>query len=289
MGRDLYEAYPSVRALYTRAEELLGFDLARLSFEGPAGELRRTEVTQPALFVHSYALQGLLRRRGIKPEMAAGHSLGEFTAFTAAGALSFVEGLRLVARRAEAMAAAAQVRPGAMAAIIGLDQAALEEICAALSPRESAVIANINSDQQLIVSGSSGGVEGVIKAAVEAGARRALPLAVSGAFHSPLMEPARTGLAQALAEAPFRTPRLLVYCNATAEPTQGIGEIRSLLERQLVSPVRWSEQVRRMVADGADEFIEIGAGSVLSGLIKRITPEVRVRTVSTLADVLEFE
>lgn len=288
MGRDLYEAYPSVRALYIRANELLGFDLARLSFEGPPDELRRTQVTQPALFVHSYALQGLLRRRGIKPEMAAGHSLGEFTAFASAGALSFAEGVRLVARRAAAMTAAAERQPGAMAAIIGLDQVLLEKICTALPPGENAVVANINSDQQLIVSGSKGGVETVIKAAVAAGARRALPLAVSGAFHSPLMEPARAGLAQALAEAPFRAPRVPVYCNVTAQPAQTSGEIRSLLERQLVSPVRWSEQVRRMAADGADEFIEIGAGSVLSGLVKRIAPEVRVCTVSTLKDVLEY-
>ncbi len=288
MGRDLYEAYPSVRALYARANELLGFDLARLSFEGPPDELRRTQVTQPALFVHSYALQGLLRRRGIKPEMAAGHSLGEFTAFASAGALSFAEGMRLVARRAAAMTAAAERQPGARAAIIGLDQVLLEKICTALPPGENAVVANINSDQQLIVSGSKGGVETVIKAAVAAGARRALPLAVSGAFHSPLMEPARAGLAQALAEAPFRAPRVPVYCNVTAQPAQTSGEIRSLLERQLVSPVRWSEQVRRMAADGADEFIEIGAGSVLSGLVKRIAPEVRVCTVSTLKDVLEY-
>ena len=288
MGRDLYEAYPSVRALYARANELLGFDLARLSFEGPPDELRRTQVTQPALFVHSYALQGLLRRRGIRPRMAAGHSLGEFTAFASAGALSFAEGVRLVARRAAAMTAAAERQPGAMAAIIGLDQVLLEKICTALPPGENAVVANINSDQQLIVSGSKGGVETVIKAAVAAGARRALPLAVSGAFHSPLMEPARAGLAQALAEAPFRAPRVPVYCNVTAQPAQTSGEIRSLLERQLVSPVRWSEQVRRMAADGADEFIEIGAGSVLSGLVKRIAPEVRVCTVSTLKDVLEY-
>ncbi|HOH07418.1 MAG TPA: ACP S-malonyltransferase [bacterium] len=288
MGRDLYEAYPSVRALYARANELLGFDLARLSFEGPPDELRRTQVTQPALFVHSYALQGLLRRRGFRPGMAAGHSLGEFTAFASAGALSFAEGVRLVARRAAAMTAAAERQPGAMAAIIGLDQVLLEKICTALPPGENAVVANINSDQQLIVSGSKGGVETVIKAAVAAGARRALPLAVSGAFHSPLMEPARAGLAQALAEAPFRAPRVPVYCNVTAQPAQTSGEIRSLLERQLVSPVRWSEQVRRMAADGADEFIEIGAGSVLSGLVKRIAPEVRVRTVSTLKDVLEY-
>ena len=288
MGRDLYEAYPSVRALYARANELLGFDLARLSFEGPPDELRRTQVTQPALFVHSYALQGLLRRRGIRPRMAAGHSLGEFTAFASAGALSFAEGMRLVARRAAAMTAAAERQPGAMAAIIGLDQVLLEKICTALPPGENAVVANINSDQQLIVSGSKGGVETVIKAAVAAGARRALPLAVSGAFHSPLMEPARAGLAQALAEAPFRAPRMPVYCNVTAQPAQTSGEIRSLLERQLVSPVRWSEQVRRMAADGADEFIEIGAGSVLSGLVKRIAPEVRVCTVSTLKDVLEY-
>ena len=288
MGRDLYEAYPSVRALYIRANELLGFDLARLSFEGPPDELRRTQVTQPALFVHSYALQGLLRRRGIRPRMAAGHSLGEFTAFASAGALSFAEGMRLVARRAAAMTAAAERQPGAMAAIIGLDQVLLEKICTALPTGENAVVANINSDQQLIVSGSKVGVETVIKAAVAAGARRALPLAVSGAFHSPLMEPARAGLAQALAEAPFRAPRMPVYCNVTAQPAQTSGEIRSLLERQLVSPVRWSEQVRRMAADGADEFIEIGAGSVLSGLVKRIAPEVRVRTVSTLKDVLEY-
>ena len=288
MGRDLYEAYPSVRALYARANELLGFDLARLSFEGPPDELRRTQVTQPALFVHSYALQGLLRRRGFRPGMAAGHSLGEFTAFASAGALSFAEGMRLVARRAAAMTAAAERQPGAMAAIIGLDPVLLEKFCTALPPGENAVVANINSDQQLIVSGSKVGVETVIKAAVAAGARRALPLAVSGAFHSPLMEPARAGLAQALAEAPFRAPRMPVYCNVTAQPAQTSGEIRSLLERQLVSPVRWSEQVRRMAADGADEFIEIGAGSVLSGLVKRIAPEVRVRTVSTLKDVLEY-
>jgi [acyl-carrier-protein] S-malonyltransferase len=288
MGRDLYEAYPSVRALYARAGELLGFDLARRSFDGPAEELRQTRITQPALFVHSVALQGLLRRRGVKPAMAAGHSLGEFTAFTAAGALSFAEGLRLVSSRAEAMTAAAALQPGAMAAIIGLDQVALEKLCAQLSTGERVTVANINSDQQLVVSGSKAGVDEVVKAASAAGARRALPLPVSGAFHSPLMEPARQKLAHALAGAPFRAPRVPVYCNSDAQPVRNPDEIRRALERQLVSPVRWSEQVRRMIADGADEFIEIGAGSVLSGLVKRIDPGVRVRTVSSLQDVLEF-
>jgi [acyl-carrier-protein] S-malonyltransferase len=285
MGKDLYDADATARALYDQARDILGFDLAQLSFSGPAEALRQTRVTQPALFVHSYVLQSLLRKRGIQPEMAAGHSLGEFTAFAAAGALSFADGLRLVRARAEAMTSAAALQPGAMTAVIGLGFAELLAVCAEASAAGIVAIANFNSPAQLVISGSGAGVEEAMRLASAAGARRVIPLPVSGAFHSPLMEPARAALARALADTPLHTPAMQVYCNVTARPCSEVNEIRRLLEQQLVSPVLWSEQMEQMVADGAEEFIEIGAGSVLSGLMRKINPEIKVRSVSCLEDL----
>lgn len=285
MGRDLYEAEEGVRALYEEAAALLGFDLARLSFSGPEEELRQTRITQPALYVHGFALQRLLQARGVAPEMTAGHSLGEFTAHAAAGSLEFAAGVRLVQVRAEAMGRAAALQPGMMAAILGLEFEQLTALCEQAAEAGVVTIANFNSPGQLVVSGSRPGVEKAMALALAAGARRAVPLAVSGAFHSPLMTPARAELALALADAPFRPPAVPVYSNVTAQPCLAVGEIRRLLEEQLTSPVLWVAQVERMLADGADEFIEIGPGRVLTGLIKKIAPEAKVRTAGSLQDL----
>jgi [acyl-carrier-protein] S-malonyltransferase len=288
MGQDLYTAAAPVRALYDEASEVLGFDLAAVSFTGPEDALRQTRITQPALYVHSYTLQSLLRERGVLPDMTAGHSLGEFTAFAAAGSLAFADGLKLVKVRAEAMSNAAAHQPGTMAAIIGLDHPALAALCKEASTAGIVTIANVNSPGQLVVSGSRTGVEKLVALASAAGARRAVLLPVSGAFHSPLMEPAQKELAFALAAAPFAVPDVPVYCNVTARPCQDTAEIRQLLERQLTSPVLWTTQVEQMIADGAEEFIEIGSGKVLAGLVKRINPNVRVRSVGTLQEITQF-
>jgi len=288
MGQDLYAAEPAVRALYDEAAAILGFDLAQICFSGPEEELRQTRVTQPALYVHGYAMQRLLRARGIVPQMLAGHSLGEFTAFAAAGALDFAAGLRLVQVRAEAMGRAAAQQPGIMAAILGLDFAALAALCREAGAVGSVAIANFNSPGQLVISGSRPGVERAIELALAAGARRVIPLAVSGAFHSALMAPAQSDLRQALLEAPFAEPEAPVYCNVTAEPCSGIAEIRRLLEEQLTHPVLWAAQIERMVAAGANQFIEIGPGRVLAGLVKKIAPEVEVCAAGRLLDLEHF-
>jgi len=277
MGADIHQASEEVRDLYRRAAAVLDFDLAEVSFNGPAEALRQTRITQPALFVHSFALYQL---RQPKADMIAGHSLGEFTAFTAAGALEFEEGLRLVKKRGELMQKAGEEQPGTMAAIIGLDYDAAREICRTASQSGIAVVANVNSPTQLVISGSVAGVEEAMKLAETAGAKKAIRLEVSGAFHSPLMEPARKQLARALAAADIRAPKLPVYCNVTAEPCGDADDIRAILEKQLVSSVLWTQSVERMIRDGAGKFIEVGSGSVLTALIRRIDRTVETETIN---------
>jgi [acyl-carrier-protein] S-malonyltransferase len=277
MGSDIFQTSAEVRELYQRAAVVLDFDLAEVSFHGPAEALRQTRITQPALFVHSYALYQL---RQPLADMMAGHSLGEFTAFTAAGAMEFEEGLRLVKRRGELMQKAGEGQPGAMAAIIGLDQGATREICLSASAAGIAVVANMNSPTQLVISGSVAGVEKAMKLAEEAGAKKAIRLQVSGAFHSPLMEPARAELARALANACMRAPKIPVYGNVTAQPCGDPDEIRALLEKQLVSPVLWTQTIEQMIKDGAGKFIEVGAGSVLTALVRRIDHSVETETIN---------
>ena len=270
MGKALYERSAEARELMDKANEILGFSITDVMFGDSADDLKATRVTQPAIFIHSVVLalcSGLET-----PAMAAGHSLGEFSALAAAGAMDFEDALKLVAVRASAMQKCCEQVPGTMAAIINLPAETIEEICASCTG--VVVPANYNSDGQIVISGEAEAVAEACAKMKEAGAKRALPLAVSGAFHSPLMEPARLELAEAIDRTPFRVPACPVYQNVTALPTTDPAVIKDNLLRQLTSPVRWTQTVRNMVADGADYFLEIGPGSVLQGLVGRITPEV---------------
>ena len=288
MGRDLYDASAAARAVFEQADATLGFALTQLCFEGPEASLTATENAQPALLTMSAALLAALREAGYEaqPAMVAGHSLGEYSALVAAGALDFATGLRLVRRRGELMAAAHQ---GGMAAIIGLDEAPLETICGeASSAGAPVVIANYNSPGQLVISGATEAVERACELAKQRGAKRALHLKVSAAFHSPLMQAAADGLAGAIAESSVAGARVPLIANVTAGPLRSGDAIREELVAQVTAPVRWIASVQRMVADGVDTFVEIGPGSVLTGLIKRIAPEARLVNINDLASIHKF-
>ena len=272
MGKDLYEQHASVKTLFEQANDILGFRISDLMFSGTEEELRRTDVTQPAIFIHSIAIAQLMEST-INPNMVAGHSLGEFSALVANGTLSFEDGLRLVAQRASAMQKACELNPGTMAAILGLDDSIVEEVCASI-PGEIVVPANYNCPGQLVISGSLKGIELACEAMKAAGAKRALPLQVGGAFHSPLMEPARTELAAAIASTHFSNPTCPVVQNYTALPESDPAKIRENLIAQLTAPVRWTQSVKQMAQDGALLFVESGPGKVLQGLVKKIAPEV---------------
>jgi len=268
MGRPLYEGNTVARAMFERANEVLGFRITEIMFEGSDEALRATDVTQPSIFLHSVILAATLP--DFRPDMVAGHSLGEFSALAAAGAMTFEDALRLVAARARAMQRCCEAVPGAMAAVIGLPNETVEEVCARV---DGLVIpANYNSPGQVVISGEQEAVAAACAALKEAGAKRALPLPVSGAFHSPLMEPARVELAAAIEATPFQAPRCPVYQNVSAQAETEPEAIKANLLRQLTSPVRWTQSVGAMLADGATEFIETGPGSVLQGLVKRIAP-----------------
>ena len=253
MGKDLYDAVPRARELFERANEILGFRITDIMFAGTDEELKQTRVTQPAVFLHSVVLAEAL---GVRPDATAGHSLGEFSALVVAGALSFEDGLRLVAKRAAAMQQACEAQPGAMAAILGLEDGAVEQTCDAIDG--VVVAANYNCPGQLVISGAS------------------------EAVHSPLMEPARQELQRAIEEAPFRTPACPVYQNVDAEPHTDPATIKANLIAQLTAPVRWTQIVKRMLADGITEFTELGPGSVLQGLIRKVDPQAVVESKSTL-------
>ena len=273
MGHELYEQHEEARARFEAATEILDVDLLALMFgleadADAAGErLKQTEITQPALYTHSLAATAVLEARGLEPDMAAGHSLGEYSALAAVGALSFEDGLRVVRRRGELMSEAGERRPGRMAAVLGADTAHVEEVCGEVSGAGDGVVqpANYNAPGQVVISGDVGAVE----QATEAVEGRALPLPVSGAFHSPLMEYAREGLAEVLDAVAIDPPRCPVYPNATAEPTTDPDEIRRCLAEQLLSPVQWAPTLRRMQEDGAARFVEVGTGEVLQGLVGR--------------------
>ena len=271
MGADLYDASPEARAVFDEADVVLGFSLTGLMFGDSAEALKPTEITQPALFTHSLAADAALRARGIRPDVAAGHSLGEWSALAATGAVTFVDGLRAVRRRGELMAQAGTVRPGAMSAILGLDAGLLDAACreATAAGDGEAVPANYNDAGQIVISGDAAAVEraGILCSA--AGAKRVVPLPVSGAFHSPLMAFARDGLAETLAGLAIAAPSCPVVLNVTAEPTTDPAEIRARLLEQLTAPVRWMQSVERMAALGATRFVEVGTGAVLSGLVRR--------------------
>ena len=270
MGKALYERSAEAREMMDRAHEILGFSITDIMFGEDAEALKATRVTQPAIFIHSVVQA---RCSGLEtPSMVAGHSLGEFSALVAAGAMDFEDGLRLVAVRASAMQKCCEQVPGTMAAVIKLPTETVEEICASCAGL--VIPANYNSEGQIVISGEAEAVAEACAKMKEAGAKRALPLAVSGAFHSPLMEPARLELAEAIEKTPFRAPACPVYQNVTALPSTDPEVIKDNLLRQLTSPVRWTQTVLNMVADGADSFLEIGPGTVLQGLVKRIAPEV---------------
>ena len=270
MGKALYERSAEARALMDKANEILGFPITDIMFGESAEDLKATRVTQPAIFIHSVVLalcSGLET-----PAMVAGHSLGEFSALAAAGAMSFEDALKLVAVRASAMQKCCEQVPGSMAAIIKLPTETIEEICASCSGL--VIPANYNSEGQVVISGEAEAVAEACRKMTEAGAKRALPLPVSGAFHSPLMEPARIELAEAIDKTPFQAPACPVYQNVTALPATDPDVIKANLLKQLTSPVRWTQTVKNMVADGADYFLEIGPGTVLQGLVGRIAPDV---------------
>lgn len=268
MGKDLYETDERARQLFEHANEILGFRITDVIFGGTEEELKQTKVTQPAVFLHSY-ISAIVSEEGRNADMMAGHSLGEFTALAVSGALSFEDALRLVYKRAMAMQKACEETPSTMAAILGLPDEKVEELCASVTG-ETVILANYNAPGQAVISGSIAGVEKVIELAKEAGAKRALPLNVSGAFHSPFMESAREELEAAIKETNFSAPRCPIYQNVDALPHSEPEDIRENLIKQLTAPVRWTQTVLNMRKDGATEFEEYGPGNVLQGLIKRI-------------------
>lgn len=275
MAKDLYDSSPEVKKLFESANDILGFRITDIMFEGTAEELKETKVTQPAIFLHSVALAKV--SDNFKPDMVAGHSLGEFSALVASGVLSFEDGLRLVSKRAIAMQKACETNPSTMAAILGLEDTVVEDLCASID--EVVVAANYNCPGQLVISGSHKGIEIACEKAKEAGARRALPLPVGGAFHSPLMEPAREELEKAIDETTFNQGVCPIYQNVTAKASTDLNEIKENLKIQLTAPVRWTQSVQAMVADGATSFVESGPGKVLQGLVKKIHREAEVSSI----------
>lgn len=271
MGKDIYDSNPKAKQFFDEANAILGFDITSIMFAGTADELKQTQVTQPAVFIHSVAVA--LSGESFKPDMVAGHSLGEFSALVANQCLSFADALKLVHKRALAMQRACDINPSTMAAILGLDDAVVEEVCASIK-EEIVVAANYNCPGQLVISGSLKGIEIACEKLKAAGAKRALPLPVGGAFHSPLMEPAREELASAIEATHFSTPLCPIYQNVNASPSSDISAIKTNLIDQLTAPVRWTQSVQRMVQDGATTFVECGPGKVLQGLVKKITPQV---------------
>ena len=273
MGKDLYDNNAEARELFEKANEILGFRITDLMFSGTDEDLRQTAVTQPAIFLHSVLLAKSLGDE-FKPDMTAGHSLGEFSALVAAGALSFEDGLRLVSARAQAMQKACEIKPSTMAAVLALPDETVEEICASIPG--VVVCANYNCPGQLVISGEIEAIDAACEKLLVAGAKRALKLKVGGAFHSPCMEPARTELAEAIAKTKFSVPTCPVYQNVDAKPHTDPEEIKNNLIAQLTAPVRWTQTVRNMIADGATEFVELGPGKVLQGLVAKINREVAV-------------
>ena len=277
MGKDIYDNVPEAKELFEKANEILGFRITDIMFAGTPEELKETKVTQPAVFLHSVILAKAL---GVKPDAVAGHSLGEFSALVVAGALSFEDGLKLVSKRAMAMQKCCEQQPGGMAAVLGLDDKTIEDVCQAIEG--TVVAANYNCPGQLVISGADAAVDEACAMLKEACARRALRLPVGGAFHSPLMEPARQELEAAIAEAEFFTPTCPVYQNVDAQPYTDAEAIKKNLIAQLTAPVRWTQIAENMIADGVTEFTEVGPGNVLQGLVSKVSREVAVESKSTL-------
>ncbi len=270
MGLDLYENSPTAQQLFEKANSILGFSITDIMFEGSAEDLKQTKVTQPAIFLHSVILAKTLGET-FKPDMVAGHSLGEFSALVAAGALTFEDGLSLVSQRAQAMQKACEIKPSTMAAVLGLEDDVVEKIC---EDTEGVVVAaNYNCPGQLVISGEVEAINRACEAMKEAGARRALVLPVGGAFHSPMMEPAREELAAAIENTTFSKPNCPIYQNVTASAITDEDEIKANLISQLTAPVRWTQSVQQMIEDGAKHFTEVGPGKVLQGLVRKINRE----------------
>lgn len=274
MGKDLYDKFPKAKDMFKKANDILGFSITDIMFEGTADDLKQTNVTQPAIFLHSVILAKMLGE-DFKPDMVAGHSLGEFSALAANGTIQFEDGLRLVAARANAMQAACEENPGTMAAIIGMDNEKIESICASIKD-EVVIPANYNCNGQVVISGSIKGVEMACQLLKEAGAKRALPLQVGGAFHSPLMEPARVKLAEAIQHTKFTNGICPIYQNVTGQAVASPDIIKANLISQLTSPVRWTQTMCNMLATGLTEVIEVGPGTVLQGLFKKAGNELKL-------------
>jgi [acyl-carrier-protein] S-malonyltransferase len=287
MGRDLYEADPQVRELYDTAMTILEFDLREVSFEGPEERLRQTWITQPALFVHSLAVDLLLKKRGTYPEATAGHSLGEYSAVVSAEAMDFADALQVVKVRGEEMSRAGELAPGAMAALMGATDEQVLKICESAYSAGVVVPANLNSPGQVVLSGGREAIDLAVEAARDMGLRRVIKLNVSGAFHSPLMAPAREALLVALESVEIRDPKVPVYQNVTAQPEDSAARIRENLLLQLENPVRWEKIIRRMGADGFTHFFEVGAGKVLQGLNRRILPNSKTLSFCTAVEIGE--
>ena len=278
MGKDLYDNFPKAKELFDQANKILGFNITDIIFNGTDEDLKQTKVTQPAVFLHS-VIRAICLGNDFKPEMVAGHSLGEFSALVAAGVLSFEDGLRLVSKRALAMQAACELQPSTMAAVLGLEDEKVVEVLKSIT-NEVVVAANFNCPGQLVISGSIAGVEQACEALKNAGAKRALPLKVGGAFHSPLMEPAREELAKAIEETNFSSPKCPIYQNVVAHAVTEPQEIKKNLIAQLTAPVRWTECVRAMISDGATLFTEVGPGTVLQGLVKKIDSSISAESIA---------
>ncbi|MDP2208052.1 MAG: ACP S-malonyltransferase [Bacteroidota bacterium] len=278
MGKDLYENSSVAREVFQRADDILGFSLSKICFEGPEEELKQTKNTQPAIFLHSCVL--LKMTQDLKGDYTAGHSLGEYTANVFAGSINFETALKLVRLRGELMQKAGQEQIGTLAAVVGLEPYIVEDVCAKASSQGIVQCANYNSPGQIVISGSIAGIQAAMLLAKEAGAKMVKELPVSGAFHSPLMLSAKTGLSLALDNTAFTDAKIPVYSNVTGNPIQSSEEIRTALKEQLTAAVRWESSIRNMIADGADNFIEIGPGKVLQGLVKRINPDVTISGIS---------
>jgi len=278
MGKDLYDNSPMAKELFEKANDILGFRITDLMFDGTDEDLKQTKVTQPAIFLHSVILAKTLGE-AFQPEMTAGHSLGEFSALVAAGAMNFEDGLKLVSQRALAMQKACEIEPSTMAAIVGLEDAIVEEVCASID--EVVVAANYNCPGQLVISGSIAGVDQACAQLTEKGAKRAIKLPVGGAFHSPLMEPARTELAAAIENTEFNTPVCPIYQNVNAQAVTDPATIKENLVAQLTAPVRWTQTVQNMIADGVSSYTEVGPGKVLQGLVKKVDRKMETTGFST--------
>ena len=280
MGKDLYDNSALAKELFDRANQILGFDITSLMFSGTDEDLKQTKVTQPAVFLHSVIMAKVLGDK-FKPDMTAGHSLGEFSALVAAGALSFDDGLTLVSKRAQAMQKACELNPSTMAAIIGMEDAVIEQVCAEI---DGIVPANYNCPGQLVISGTNEGIDKAIAKFTEMGAKRALKLSVSGGFHSPMMEPARAELEKAINEVSFSKPVCPVYQNVTASPVTDPAEIKKNLVAQLTSPVRWTQTIQNMIANGLTEIVEVGPGAVLQGLMRKINRDITATAAQSLIE-----